>query len=321
MHELKSIDFFTALISSSISLEVSAYPKPGNVHRLSDHVDKFFEDFVVAGHVAHGWIRRGVLRGYRGSYSKHLVGDIICGMVRESMEVTGSSNTILGIAILLSPLSIALGKCLRDSVVRASYVASIARDVLERNSTTLDSIALYRAIRYASPSYIRRSDRTSGPPNVWSKNYKRRILEGNYRLWEVLVASSSVDVVSREVVEGYPRSLKAASYLNDRLNTHGNWNRAVVEAYLLILSKDIDTLVFRKHGASVAEEIKERAGETLREVEKAGEGWFKHVAELDKDLRARDINPGSAADITAAAIALHNIDYRKGILRKLVLKE
>ncbi len=315
MHELKPIDLLTALISSSISLEVSAYPKPGNVHRLSDHVDKFFEDFVVAGHVAHGWIRRGVLRGYRGSYGKYLVGDIIYGMVGESMEVTGSSNTILGIAILLSPLSIALGKCLREGVVRAFRAASIARDVLERSSTTFDSIALYKAIRRASPSYIRRSDRTSGPPNVWSKSYKHEILKGNYRLWEVLAASSSVDVVPREVVEGYPRSLKAASYLNNRLNTHGNWNRAVVEAYLFILSRDIDTLVFRKHGASVAEEVKEKAGETLREVERAEEGWFKRVAELDKDLRAKDINPGSAADITAAAIALHNIDCRKGILR------
>ncbi|MCS7127682.1 MAG: triphosphoribosyl-dephospho-CoA synthase [Sulfolobales archaeon] len=314
---MKFIDSFTALISSSISLEVSAYPKPGNVHRLSDHVDKFFEDFVVASHVAHGWIRRGVLRGYRDSYSKYLVGDIIYGMVKESMEVTGSSNTILGIAILLSPLSIALGKCLKEGVVRASRITSVARDVLEKNSTTLDSIALYRAIRHASPSYIRRSDKTSGPPNVWSKDYRRKILEGNYRLWEVLVASSSVDVVSKEVVEGYPRSLKAASYLNDRLNTHGNWNRAVVEAYLFILSKDIDTLVFRKHGARVAEEVGERAGEILYEVEKAGEEWFKQVIELDKDLRAKGINPGSAADITAATIALHNIDCRRRILRKV----
>ncbi len=317
---MKYIDFFTALISSSISLEVSAYPKPGNVHRLSDHVDKLFEDFVVAGHVAHGWIRRGVLRGYRGSYGKYLVGDVIYGMVRESMEVAGSSNTILGIAILLSPLSIALGKCLREGIVRASRAASVAREVLEKSSTAFDSIALYRAIRHASPSYIRRSDRTSGPPNVWSKSYRREILEGNYRLWEVLVASSSVDVVSREVVEEYPRSLKAAGYLGNRLNIHGNWNRAVVETYLLILSEDVDTLVSRKHGVSVAEEVKERAGSVLSEVEEAGEDWFKQVVELDKDLRARGINPGSAADITAAAIALHNIDCRKGILRKLELR-
>ncbi|MEM2622936.1 MAG: triphosphoribosyl-dephospho-CoA synthase, partial [Candidatus Nezhaarchaeales archaeon] len=46
-------------------LEVSAYPKPGNVHRLRDRWGKRFEHFV-AGSVAIGPIvKEAFMRGYR----------------------------------------------------------------------------------------------------------------------------------------------------------------------------------------------------------------------------------------------------------------
>ena len=31
------------------ALEVSGYPKPGNVHRTRDYDDMVFEDFVISG--------------------------------------------------------------------------------------------------------------------------------------------------------------------------------------------------------------------------------------------------------------------------------
>ena len=31
------------------ALEVSGYPKPGNVHRTRDYSDMVFEDFVISG--------------------------------------------------------------------------------------------------------------------------------------------------------------------------------------------------------------------------------------------------------------------------------
>ena len=39
------------------ALEVSGYPKPGNVHRTRDYDDMVFEDFIISGIVIGDAIR------------------------------------------------------------------------------------------------------------------------------------------------------------------------------------------------------------------------------------------------------------------------
>ena len=251
-------------LALGIALEASAFPKPGNVHRLRNFSDTIYEDFIVAAIISVEPLYRGIRRGYRlyntSENFKVLCGDMVYSMVSISMSISGGGNTCLGSSLMLAPISVALGyRLAKGDSPRAELVLSTACELLKRISTAVDTIYFYRAIRRTSPSYVRKADVVGEWPNVWSKSYRREIVEKNVRLWDVLVFSSSFDIVARDIVEGYPRVYGLSRYLGERLATHNSWNRAVVEAYLYQLSKDIDTLVVRKKGYETALYVKERA--------------------------------------------------------------
>ena len=44
-----NVEDIVKLAQISSALEVSGYPKPGNVHRTRDYDDMVFEDFVISG--------------------------------------------------------------------------------------------------------------------------------------------------------------------------------------------------------------------------------------------------------------------------------
>jgi triphosphoribosyl-dephospho-CoA synthase len=312
--------YVSYLLASSIALEVAGYPKPGNVHRLRDFSDTLFEDFLVSAIVAEHHMFRAVVRGCRlakGFAAKVLVGDLIEATVLESKRVSGGGNTCLGSALLLYPLALASGYavCTGGGRLEAVTVAENAKGLMHRYSTALDSVHFYSAIRIASPSYIRRSDVVGDFPNVWDEKYREKLLAKNHRLWDVFAHSSKSDIVCREVVEGYARSLRNSVFLEGRLRTHGSWNLALVETYLYQLAHDVDTLIARKQGFEVAVQVSGKAREVLNLcVARRGECWSA-VEDFDRELGERGINPGSSADIAASSIALYAIQRKSSILR------
>ena len=82
------------------------------------------------------------------------------------------------------------------------------------------------------------------------------------------------------------------------------WSDAIVECYLALLADSPDTLIARKLGLDAAGEVSGRA----REVRAAGGmrtvTGRRAVAAFDAELRntGNSRNPGTTADITAAAI-------------------
>jgi len=316
MQSLRAVSY---LLSSSIALEVAGYPKPGNVHRLRDFSDTFFEDFLVSAIVAEYHMLKAALRGCRlaqGLAPKVLVGDLIKATVAESRRVSGGGNTCLGSALLLYPLALTSGFILcRNGDLNAAAVARAVKDLLHSYSTALDSVEFYSAIRIASPSYIRRSDETGGVPNVWDEEYREKLLSRGYRLWDVLTHSAKSDIVCKEVVEGYTRSLRNAVFLEQRLKTHRNWNLAVVETYLYQLGHDVDTLIIRKHGFETALHVSKKALEILKMCLSNRGGCLDIVKAFDSELAEKGVNPGSSADIVTSSIALYAIQKKSSILR------
>ncbi|MCS7111566.1 MAG: triphosphoribosyl-dephospho-CoA synthase [Ignisphaera sp.] len=316
---------YAILLSLGLVLEVSAYPKPGNVHRFKDFSDVRFEDFIIAGVSAVHHLHRGIIRGVKLSRNfqlrtvRNVVGDIIYGIVRDSMDLSGGGNTSLGTALLLAPLSLSIGflkgsgKFVEQDV---RMIAESARALVERFTTPYDSIMMYRAVRRASPSYIRKyKPIDTSYPDVWSSSYKREIIRGNYRLWDILVYSSRYDVVAREIVEGYKRSIELVKYIGDRVSNHNEWNRVIVETYLYLLSRELDTLIVRKNGIEAARYVTDRAGKLHKLCVESWNLCQENLRKFDDELHRIGVNPGSTADIVASAISLYSVSKGRKIIR------
>jgi triphosphoribosyl-dephospho-CoA synthase len=91
---------------------------------------------------------------------------------------------------------------------------------------------------------------------------------------------------------GFPLSRRGA----DILKEHGPGRKSIVGTFLTLLATEPDTFIIKKHGVDIAREIMQGARDVL--------DGKRSVESFDTDLIQRDINPGSIADITIAAIYL-----------------
>ncbi len=289
------------LLSSALALEPSAYPKPGNVHRLADLAPRlYYEDFIVTSSIGSKWLVRAFKRGKKG-WDKIVFGDLIYGLVRDTHSLL-NTNTCLGSSLLLIPLVMGISR----SIIRGKRDL---KDIIEetmfivKNTTVYDAIYFYKAVRLASPSYIKKTDNVGEYVNVWSRSYCKELLSKNHSLYQVLVYSSRKDIVSNELINSYPRSLDAIQFLEGRLYRHKNWNRGVIETYLYLLCNNIDTMVMKTHGLKVAETVSGYACKLLDKIDE--DHLYEELLELDKSLRKKSINPGSIADIIVSTVALY----------------
>ncbi len=313
-----SITKLSILLSIGPILEATAYPKPGNVHRLRDFPDTRFEDFMVSGLVFVPFMAKCIRRGIRGKYGKVVIGDIVYGIVRSSMEIHGGGNTCLGTATLLSPIALSIGNYLRKSKdlrMNISMVVEKASFLIKEYSTVFDAIYFYKAIRFIKPSYLSRKDKTEDLPNVFTRDYAKKLMKDNVRLWDILVASSKFDLICSEVVNAYPITLKAMKFLREKLKCGIDWNYAVIDTFLYVLSNVMDTLVVRKQGVEAMKYISTKAHEILGLGGSSNPKGFKLLKELDKELSTKKINPGASADIVATSISLYALTKGEKIIR------
>lgn len=298
------------ILSISMVLEPLAYPKPGNTHRYMDLPGLKLEHFMTASIIAHKYYMMLYNRGKNGSRHHVVLGDAVYGIMREVHGATKGSNPCLGTATLLSPLAIAGGRLESESenkMLGAEALASTASRII-METTVYDTIYYYMAIRIASPSYLKPTDNTGDYVNVWDPDYREKIIEKNQTLYKTLQYSSRIDVVADEVINGYRRSLDARKYLEKRYTETSDWNRAVVETYLYLLSKNTDTVIALKHGLEKALEASRRASTVLSNIIDKTD-WLPQVEKLDREFREEKINPGSTADLVAATIAFYLVDH------------
>lgn len=297
---------YAEALSLAFILEASGYPKPGNVHRLYDRKALRYEAFLATGVIAYKFLKKGVLRGLREKFGKVIIGDLVYGIVDDVITGLKSSNTCLGSSLILSLMAVSTGHCLNREFKNLNELSLCAKNVISK-TTTWDTIYYYMAVRKASPSYLRPTDETGDYVNIWDPDYRKKILEREHKLVDVLRYSSEIDVVAREVVTGFEQGILAEGFLRSRYNFHRDFNRAIVETYLYLLSRNIDTIIRLKHGISVATAVMEMARNVFDTVLSLDGDWMRPIASMDDELRRRGINPGSIADIVAEVLGLHMI--------------
>jgi triphosphoribosyl-dephospho-CoA synthase len=275
MHRASTATDIAAAAQLACLLEASA-PKPGNVSPGRHFTDARYEDFLASA-VAIGEPLSGA--GTRG----------IGATVRLAVESTArwtQSNTNLGIVLLLTPLARAAvlgsGKSLRDAV-REQIAATSVDDARE----------VYAAIRRAAPG------------GLGQTNAQDVADEPTISLLDAMRLAADRDGIAREYATGFDVTFGTGAPALENARREGlSWDDAVVETFLTLLSAGIDTHIVRRSGADLAREVSGRARAVLAAGGVRSAAGRQSIDEMDRALRdtRHSANPGTTADLTAAAI-------------------
>ncbi|MCD6203094.1 MAG: triphosphoribosyl-dephospho-CoA synthase [Methanophagales archaeon] len=267
----------------ALLLEVSAYPKPGNVDRTHDFVDTSYEHFLASSVAVYPVLREAAVRKGRG------VGELIRKGVEESVKWQHGGNTHFGALLLLIPLAMAAGA---SDDCATPVLRSKANDIM-RNTDVEDAIELYRAFPMAKV----RVRRDVAELDVMNEASIEEIRNRQLSLFDILSISAPYDLVSRELVGGFEKSFRYAALIADFRDERLRLNDAITHAYLNLLAEEEDTFVKMKFGADKSRYVKERARGIVERGYRRGE-----LEEFDHELIKAGINPGSSADLIAAAL-------------------
>ncbi len=269
----------------ALLLEVCGTPKPGNVDRHRDLPGLRFEHFL-SGAV-------GALPGLRSATD----GSVGVGMAFEravaGMATQRGGNTQFGALLLVVPLLRATGRADGDALERSAVESVID------GTTVADAAAFYRAFDHVDV-FVADPPAGASPLDVRRGSEAIPALEERgLTLAEVLAMGVPGDDVAREWTTGFERSFRAASLL---ASSTGPIERRTSETFCELLADRPDTLVAKKHGEAVATEVSDRAASILEGEPEGFEHVEAAIETFADDLVAREINPGTTADITAAGL-------------------
>ena len=265
-------------------LEVTA-PKPGNVSPGRHFADTRYEDFLASA-AAIGAPLAGA--GNRP----------IGATIRLAIESTSRwtrANTNLGIVLLFAPIAraaLTTAASSRASDERWRDLRSRVALALERTGVE-DARDAYAAIRQASPGGLGRADEQDVAE------------EPTGTLLEVMRLAAHRDGIAREYATAFERTFERGVPALVRARADGlSWDDGIVETYVTLLADASDTHVARRGGAAMAADVSRRAAEVLARGGVRSDAGRRALDEMDAALRdgGNTANPGTTADLTAAAI-------------------
>lgn len=291
----------------AILLEVSA-EKPGNVNLTSSFEGTICQHFLASAVAAGPSFQEAAYRGTQVAENKLGIGEVGLGQLIKTCASDVNAwqrggNTILGTIMLFMPVAVSAGMTLTNK--NYSFDFSVLRkniDFAVKSTTAWDSVHLYEAVDIADPSGL-----NDAPDlDVTDPRSKKRLIKENVTLFEVFKIASAYDDICAEWVNNYPVTFDLAyPYLMEQLESKP-LNTAVVHTFLKILSERPDTFIARKVGKAKAEELSSDATAVLELGGLETEKGRKSLTTFDRKLRLSQnkCNPGTTADLTAAALAL-----------------
>lgn len=307
------------------AIEVSGWPKPGNVHRTADFPDTRFEHFI-AGSIALGpAMRKAALQGIKVGMGKLEIDKIGVGkLVKEAVTDVKAwhrgGNTHLGISLLFVPLAVAAGltHASNDKIDAKELRQNVEKIMVA--TTPKDAGDVYDAILLASSAALGQLE--GGVfPDLTDREAKTKLGKRRVTLYDVMAASSGWDNISREWASGMEICFETGcpTILKVYRET-GDPNVAVVHAFLTVISRYPDTFIARKVGIRETPYIEKAVKVGLERT-----GWISATAgrilklgglttdegrralfEFDGKLRAGggEFNPGTSADLTAGSLMI-----------------
>ena len=277
-------------------LEVSGWPKPGNVHRTRNYDDMVFQDFVISAVVIGDTMEEVAKQSKEiDDLSKAELGKYILQAVNETNKWI-RTNTNSGIMMMCIP--IAAAAAISDSFDEIQDNVGRLMDA----TTVDDAVNLYDAINVADAGGMGDQEEF----DVKSEKAKDELRANNQTMFDVLEISAGWDRLADELTNkmpvcfeiGYPTFSHAWQSYDDV----DVINKASVLTFMTILSQIPDTLISRKYGNEMAESVSKKAEELL--AFKEDDSFVEKLLEFDDYLYGNKLNPGTTADLTAASIFL-----------------
>ena len=289
----------------AVLLEASAN-KPGNVSRTADFQGTRYEHFLASAVALSTPFGRATEAGEAVLRGTSQVGNVGLGQIIKDCVVAVDAwqhggNTLLGTAILLSPIAVAAGMSLdKEGVFEVAMLRRNIKLVVE-STTPEDAARVYEAIRIARPGGLGSSSQL----DVNDPNSISLILNERIPLFRIFTMASAYDTICSEWVNNYHITFEVAHPSLKKELEKQDLDNAVVHAFLQVLAKHPDTLIARKTSNEKAEEVSAMADDLLHLDLETSEGK-KKLTEFDEGLRRLGnlSNPGTTADIIAAGLAI-----------------
>jgi len=248
--------------------------KPGNVYRGADFDDVTFVDFLTSAVAIGPILEQTAALG---------VGPTILRSI-QATQAAVATNTNLGMVLLIAPLA---------AVPAEQPLTSGVVEVLSA-LTTDDTQAVYEAISAAQPGGLGEVEEA----DVQGAELPR------ISLVEAMRLAADRDLVARQYVNHFEQVFQAAERIENGLQQGWPLDDAIVYAYLQLLADFPDSLVVRKCGLELGEEVQRRSVAILRTGEPGEAGYQSAVQDFDFWLRAdgHRRNPGTSADVVAAGL-------------------
>jgi triphosphoribosyl-dephospho-CoA synthase len=292
----------------AILLEVSA-DKPGNVNLVVGFEGTNHAHFLASAVAASRHFELAAERGIAVSngeigFSDIGIGRIIRDCVADVSSWQSGGNTLLGTIILFSPIAVAAGITHMEKEY-AFNIADLRRNlkVIVESTTPEDAVNVYEAIKIAKPSGLGKAPDldVNDPYSV------DRILKEKVSLFQVFKIAASYDNVCSEWINNYPMTFDFAyPHLKKQVYETRSLDVAIIHTFLRVLAEYPDSFIARKVGVDKACEVSLMAREVLDFGGLKTEVGKEKLREFDLTLRTSSnlLNPGTTADIIAAALAL-----------------
>jgi triphosphoribosyl-dephospho-CoA synthase len=295
-------------LECAILFEVSA-DKPGNVNSAVAFEGTRYEHFLASAVAATPSLEWAAKRGVGVSLGRLHTSEVGLGrIIKDCVEDINAwqrgGNTLLGTVILLLPIAVAAGMTSTEEehIFKIPELREHLKLVVE-STTPEDAVDVYEAIKIANSSGLG----TVSELDINDPNSVNRIRKEKISLYDVFVIASKYDAVCSEWVENYPITFDVAyPYLLEQTKKTENLNVAIIHTFLKVLAEHPDTFIARKVGMERAREASSVAREVLKLGGLETSTGRKRLREFDYELRESSnlLNPGTTADIIAAAIAL-----------------
>ena len=292
----------------AILFEVSA-DKPGNVNLIVGFEGTRYEHFLASAVAAAPFFELAAERGVAVSRGEVQVSNVKLGrIIRDCVADINAwqhgGNTLLGTVILLSPIAVAAGMTLTQEK-QGFEIPKLRENVklVVESTTPEDAVNVYEAIKSANPGGLGMVPELDiNDPVSINKIFKEKI-----SLYSIFEIASKYDTICSEWVNNYPITFDVAyPCLIEQIRKTVDLNMAIIHTFLKILAEYPDTFVARKTGIERAREVSAMAKEVLKLGGLETSRGKKRLREFDHELRESSnlLNPGTTADIIAAALVL-----------------
>ncbi|MFL9610676.1 triphosphoribosyl-dephospho-CoA synthase [Methylobacillus sp. Pita2] len=260
--------------------------KPGNVHIFADGHGMVVQEFIRSADAVAGVIAQPGLS----------VGQRILASVEATWNVV-DCNTNLGIVLLSAPLIHAALSDAKGSLRQRLLQVLAQLDVC-------DAELAFKAIVRASPGGLGEA----GEHDVREAP--------SITLLEAMQASAGRDRIAWQYAHGFEDVFGVG--LDAYTQAMGRWQNAAwatTALYLTLLSRFPDSHIQRKYGRLQAEDVSRQAGVHLNALlsHENPKLYQRALLRFDAELKERELNPGTSADLTVATLLAYALSRRDAL--------